>query len=79
MKNNVAVMLRDKAPLSLKKDSVKLRVIVDRCTLELFTDDGRYLLTTQQLWDRNLPYITLSTNVPLEIKELTVHSLKSIH
>ena len=79
MKNNAAVMLRDKCPISLKKDSVKLRVIVDRCTVEIYADDGRYLLVTQQLWDRNLPFITLSSTAPVKVKELTVHRLKSIH
>ena len=79
MKNNVAVMLKDKMPLSLKKNSVKLRVIVDRCTVEVFADDGKYLLITQQLWDRNLPFITLSSTAPVAVKEFTVHTLKSIH
>jgi sucrose-6-phosphate hydrolase SacC (GH32 family) len=79
MKNNAAVMLRDKCPISLKKDDLKLRVIVDRCTVEIYADDGRYLLITQQLWDRNLPFITLSSTAPVNVKELTVHRLKSIH
>ena len=79
MKNNVAVMLRDKCPISLKKDCVKLRVIVDRCTVEIYTDDGRYLLVTQQLWDRNLPFITLSSTASVKVNEFTVHTLKSIH
>lgn len=79
MKNNVAVMQRDKCPISLKKDDLKLRVIVDRCTVEIFTDDGRYLLTVQQLWDRNLPFITLSSTAPVKVKELTVHTMNRIH
>ena len=79
MKNNVAVLLKDKMPISLKKNSVKLRVIVDRCTVEVFADDGKYLLIAQQLWDRNLPFITLSSTAPVKVKEFTVHTLKSIH
>jgi sucrose-6-phosphate hydrolase SacC (GH32 family) len=79
MKNNDAVMLRDKCPISLKKDDLKLRVIVDRCTVEIYADDGRYLLITQQLWDRNLPFVTLSSTAPVKVKEFTVHTLKSIH
>ena len=78
-KNNCLNVLRDKMPLSLKKDSVKLRVIVDRCTVELYTDDGRYLLTAQHISDRNLPYVQLSSNQPVSIKTYEIHALKGIH
>lgn len=37
------------------------------------------LLAAQQLWDRNLPFITLSATAPVKVKELIVHRLKSIH
>ena len=79
MKNNCVAFLKEKMPLSMKKNTVDLRVIVDRCTIELFADGGRYLLAVQHLWDRNLPNIRLRSSATVKVTDFTVHTLKGIN
>ncbi|MBR2459730.1 MAG: glycoside hydrolase family 32 protein [Clostridia bacterium] len=78
-KNNCVRLMKSKMPLSMKKDSVKLRVIVDVCTIELYADDGRYLMTEQSIADPNLPYLMLSADKPVNITSFEVYTLRSAY
>lgn len=68
-----------RVPLSLKLDSVKLRLIVDRCSVEIFADDGKFCATFPVLCDYNLPYLKITAEKPVRIRRLDCSRLKSIH
>lgn len=69
------------APVSITKKDFDFTVIVDRCSMEIFTDDGKaYMscLTDYASMDRNIPYFTLASDSMQNIKEIEIISLKSI-
>ena len=68
-----------KVPLSLELDAVKLRMIVDRCSIEIFADDGKFCATFPVVCDYNLPYLKIIPEKDLHIRQLDCSKLKSIH
>ena len=68
-----------KVPLSLELDSVKLRIIVDRCSVEIFADDGKFCATFPVVCDYNLPYLKVNASNDTVIRQLDCSRLKSIH
>ncbi len=76
---NSIVRGKHKIPISLDLDSVKLRIIVDRCSVELFADDGKFIATIPFWCDYNLPDITLSSPQGTKVSEITINRLKSVH
>lgn len=79
MKRDLVICGKHKMPLSLNKDKAKLRIIVDSCTVEIFADDGRYLLSDMFINDPNLPKIIINSNIPLQTEKLDIYTLESIH
>lgn len=66
-------------PLSLKKDVIDVRIIIDACSIEFYSDGGKYCMSFDAPWDLNLPYIELSSPQTAEIHDFTYHTLHSIH
>ena len=64
-----------KMPLSLNSDYANVRVIIDRCSIEVYTDGGRYLLSDKLVCDYNLQYLTLSSDTKSKIDNLEIHIL----
>ncbi len=65
-----------KMPISGTLDDIKLRMVVDRCTVELFLDDGRFLATVPFICDYNLPTLKITADEALGVKEIVCHELK---
>ncbi len=68
-----------KIPLSINGDRVDLRILVDRCSLEIFADGGKIFAAAVAFADYNLPFVTLSKNEKIAIDSFTWHRLKNIH
>lgn len=81
MKENTLHANGAEGPLSREKDRLKLNLIVDRCSYEFFLDDGSIVYFNSgknAIQDRNLPVLTLESNVDCRIDTLKIHSLASI-
>ncbi len=68
------------APISLD-ESFDVTLIVDRCSVELFMNKGRFYMasvTEHTIADRNIPKLTITANSKYNINELEVNSLNSI-
>ena len=76
---NCIEMKKVKIPLSLELDSVKLRMIVDRCSIEIFADDGKFCATFPIICDYNLPYLKITGEGSSVIRQIDYSKLKSIH
>ena len=68
-----------KMPLAVNADRVDVRIIVDRCTVEIFADGGKIFAAAVAYADYNLPRVTLNKNEALKIDCLEWHALKNIH
>ncbi len=68
-----------KMPLSLLGDRAELRVLVDRCSVELFADGGKFCMATVAFADYNLPRFVLRKNANIQVDSLTWHTLANIH
>ena len=73
------VFQKVKIPLLSTSDTVDLRMIVDRCSLELFADGGRACATFPMLCDYNLPYLQANALDGTSVLRLTAHRLRSIY
>ena len=63
-------------PLSTNKDNAKLRLIIDRCSVECFADDGKFCMAKQTLADYNLPYVELYADGKTKVQLFDVKTLK---
>ena len=70
---------RLKMPISLRGDAIYLRVVVDTCSVEIFTDNGHFCLSEWFVCDPNLPYVEISASSEVKILDLSCHVLESIH
>ncbi len=68
-----------KIPISCDREKIDIRIIADRCSFEIFADEGRFFATLLAVCDYNLPYLELSADDCVNIKQLSCHKLKSIH
>ena len=68
---------RIKLPFRKECSVLDIRIIVDRCTFEVFVDSGRAFAVLPCICDDNLPYLKLTAEQT--IKKLAVHRLHSIH
>lgn len=67
---------KTRIPLSLKKEKLDVRLVIDRCTAEIYADGGRYLMAENFVCDYNLPYIKLeAVNGSPEIEKIKIYSL----
>ncbi len=69
------------APISATGDRFDIKLLVDRCSVELFSDNGRQYITgieERTMMDRNLPHLLLRSCRNMEIDRLEWHTLDSI-
>jgi sucrose-6-phosphate hydrolase SacC (GH32 family) len=74
-KNTVSVG-KFSCPCSADKDRIDLRVIVDRYSLEIFADGGKFFFTACHDMDANITHLTIKSDTPLTNASFTVSSLK---
>ncbi len=69
------------SPITLTHRNFDLTVIVDRCSMELFADNGKITMSctdNNTLCDRNIPYLIISSDSDYDIESIEINSLKSI-
>lgn len=66
-------------PLSISGDNVDLRILVDRCSVEIFADGGKIFAAAVAFADYNLPWVRINKNEKITIDSFTWHTLKNIH
>ena len=64
------------SPLSVSGKETELTLLIDRCSLELFADDGKICLTERFVCDFNLPYVAIAGEG--RIQNIEINTLKSI-
>lgn len=74
-KTNVIAYGKARIPLSLEGGKAKLRIVIDRCSVEIYADDGRYLFADNLICDYNLPYLTLSADKPIQLEKFELYNL----
>ena len=76
------VTLSDKsAPVTLSSNNWEIVMLVDKCSVELYLDGGKFYLGTadeKTYCDYNLPYLEITSTTDCTIKSAEIHSLKSI-
>ena len=70
---------KTKLPLSSSRETVDIRIVVDRCSFEVFADEGRFYATLYAICDYNLPYLKLSAESDVCVRSLSCHKLSPIH
>ena len=76
MRKNEIWIEKAHIPLSLNKESAKVRIVIDRCTAEIYADGGRYLMTENFVSDYNLPYLKVNgIEGDVRLRELKVYTL----
>ena len=75
-KNEFFTFQNTKIPAPKVNDYVKIRVLVDRPSIELFINDGESVMTTYSVSDKNNMKILFKSNRNLNI-ELEINKLKS--
>lgn len=63
-------------PLSVAGDSIALRIIIDKCSLELVSSGGAAVMSTRAVCDYNLSRLKISCDKKTVIKELSIRTLK---
>lgn len=79
-KNEIAIG-DDRAPISLVGEGLDLSIVVDRCSIEIFSDGGKIMMTCvngDSFCDRNLPCFVMKSDFAAVIDLIEMHSLKSI-
>ena len=66
-------------PLCVAGGNVDLRIVVDCCSVEIFTDGGKACMTVDVFCDYNLPYVRLETDGEWGVQTFVVHALESIY
>ena len=77
--DNLVIFQDIQMPLSLQKDSIDLRLLLDTVSLEAFADHGRFCFTAYHIWEYTKPDVELSTNTPIPVDLFACHALASIH
>lgn len=78
---NSITLSKNTAPLSFTPNKIDLVIISDQCSLEIYSDGGKFYLSTvdeNTFCDYNLPYMEIVANGDCEIQRIELHSLKSI-
>ncbi len=68
-----------KMPLSVLQNSVNIRIVVDRCSVECYADGGIFCFATKCLSDYNLPYVELYSENATQIENFECYILDSIY
>lgn len=69
------------APISVTNGGLDLTAVIDRCSIELFADGGKVLLScinNDTVNDFNLPYLSIKASEPITLDCLKINSLNSI-
>lgn len=69
------------APISVSRADFDITVIVDRCSIELFSDGGKIFMSCideNTLSDRNIPYFTINSENEIKLEGIEINSLDSI-
>ena len=74
-------IIRDKVrmPASLDGKKLDIRLIVDRCSVEIYADGGRFCGVFLTVRDLNLPYFSVSGKKNITVDSLKISKLGSIH
>ncbi len=73
--NNVIAFGKNKMPLSLSKKSIDIRMVVDRCSIEIFADGGKILFATPFICDYNLPYVSVSADKTVRPDKFEIYEI----
>lgn len=69
------------APVSVTHSGLDIKVIVDRCSIELFADCGKITMScldNNTFNDYNVPYFTLKSNCAVSFENININLLDSI-
>ena len=81
MKQNQWHMPQVHGPLSAEQTQLSLTVVIDRCSVEVFADNGKFCYTgadVSHISDPNLPWLTLTADREYTIRRLELCPLDSI-
>lgn len=77
MRNNSISCGYAKGPLSIKKDQFQFRIIIDKNSIEIFIDEGEFLLSGEVNCDYILNYMKITSNIPVSVEKIKIASLKN--
>ena len=73
---NISAMEFEKLAAFAKEKEIDLTLLIDRCSMEIFADDGKICLTERFVCDFNLPYVAIAGEG--RIQNIEISTLKSI-
>lgn len=76
---NLLTFKNVKMPISILQNRIDLRVVVDRCSFEVYADGGKCCFTILNICDYNLPYIELEASSTVDIDRFACYTLKSVY
>ncbi len=79
MEKNEIRCKRAKLPLSVCRDRLRLRLVVDTASIEIYGDGGKAFAAVAALSDYNLPYLKISKNERIKLSLLEICTLKGVH
>ena len=80
-KNNKMWLSNDSAPIWIKNGIADITILIDRCSIEIFSDGGKVCvssLSNRTVSDPNLPYISITSDADIKVDDLEINSLNSI-
>ena len=72
---------KETLPLSIFNDSIDITLVIDKCSIEAFLDEGKIyesFINNNSVSDYNVPFIEISSAEDVNIDNLELISLKSI-
>jgi sucrose-6-phosphate hydrolase SacC (GH32 family) len=75
--NNTVSVGRSTCPISSGKERIDLRVIIDRYSLEIFADGGRFFFSACPDMDENITHMTVNSQNRLQNAAVTVRSIRN--
>lgn len=64
------------SPMSIKQRKLRLRIILDKNSIELFIDEGEFYMSNKIICDYNLNYLRMRANSDVLIKTLSIAQLQ---
>ncbi len=68
-----------KMPISVLQESIRIHLVIDRCTVECYADGGIFCFAAKAICDYNLPYIELCAETETRIDRFECHALESVY
>lgn len=75
--NTVTFANKTVMPFSASGAEKSLRIVADRCSMELFTDGGTSMAAVSAVCDYNLCGLSITSEAQAVIEELAIHKLKA--